>query len=171
MSTPVSPPAPAPVTGPVDPAHDLDAAHRAHLAATTPRATGTRIGDLEFSGQLNFLVTIGYLTKDQAAALFAWFKANGMMQLPALPDPTGAPSPSMYETLSTAIHFGTPAGVLHAEHGILDGIGDFFSGLLGGVTDLIDTTLGGVTAVLQAGTALVQAGSQLVGQLHELVAA
>jgi hypothetical protein len=155
MSTPSAPPA-------ADPVADLDAAHRAHVAATVPRASGTRISTLEFSGQLNFLVTIGYLTKDQGAALFGWFTTNGMTKLPALPDPAGAPSPSMYEILSTSIHFGTPAEALEpGAHGFLD----FFSGLLGSVGDLITTALTAVTTTLQAGTALVQAGSVLVGQL------
>jgi hypothetical protein len=164
MSTPAPPAA--------DPVADFDAAHRAHVAATTPRTTGTRISGLAFSGQLNFLVTIGYLTVDQGKALFDWFNANGMIKLPVLPDPAGAPSPSMYETLSTSIHFGTPAAALApGTHGILDDIGDFFSGLVDGVSDLIGTTLDGVTQVLQAGTALVQAGSVLVGQLHTLAAA
>jgi hypothetical protein len=161
MTTPSAPPV-------ADPVADLDAAHRAHAAATTARADGP-IDQFTFSGQLNFLVTIGYLTKDQASALFEWFTKSGMMKLPALPDPAGASSPSMYETLSTSIHFGTPPGATDpATHGVLSDIGDFFSGLLDSVGDLIGTTLDAVTTTLQAGTALVQAGSVLVGQLHTL---
>jgi hypothetical protein len=168
MSTSVSTPAPAPATGPANPAQDLDAADRAHSAAATPRADGTRIDGLTFSGQLNFLVTIGYLTKDQGKALFDWFNASGMMKLPVLPDPAGAPSPSMYETLSTSIHFNTPAGALDGTHGVLSDIGDFFTGAFEAAGDLIDTVLTGTATVLNAGTALVQATSVLVGQLHTL---
>jgi hypothetical protein len=164
MSTPAPPAA--------DPVADLDAAHRAHTAATTPRTDPTVSPQGIFLGQLSFLLTVGYITQDQSLALLNWFQTKGATPLPSLPDPVGIPGPSMYEIVSTSIHFNTPAGAMDpATHGILDDIGDFFSGLLGGVTDLIGTTLDGITTALQQGTALLQAGSQLVGQLHTLAAA
>jgi hypothetical protein len=148
---------------------DLEAAARAFAVTRKRRTTDAPPTFLEFSSQLNFFVTIGYLTTQQAEALFSWFLSSGMTRLPALPEPEGASPPTMYEILSTAIHFGTPQAVL--EGGDLAGadIGDFFSGLAHAIVDLVTTVTDGVTDVLEAGTALVQAGTQLVHELHDLV--
>ena len=37
-------------------------------------------------------------------------------------------------------------------------------------TAILAATINGVTSVLSQGTALLQAGTQLVGQLHDLIA-
>jgi len=158
MSTPSAPPVANP--------GDLDAANRAHNAATTPRAGSSPPDEATFLGQLSFLLTVGYVTKDQGAALLNWYQSKGATQLPSLPDPVGIPGPSMYEIVSTSIHFNTPAGATPGTHGFLD---DIFDSIFGGVSDVIGTALDGITTVLQTGTALVQAGSVLVGQLHALV--
>jgi hypothetical protein len=49
-------------------------------------------------------------------------------------------------------------------------IGDFFPGLVQGISDLVGTALDGVTSVLEAGTGLTQAGTELVHELHALTA-
>jgi hypothetical protein len=156
MSTPATPAA--------DPVADLDAAHRAHTAATASRTDPNVSPQGVFLGQLSFLLTVGYITQDQSLALLNWFQTKGATPLPSLPDPVGIPGPSMYEIVSTSIHFGTHGGATDS------GTHSIFDDIFGAVTDLIGTTLGGVTDVLSAGTALVQAGSMLVGQLHDLVA-
>ena len=157
--------------------HDLEAAARAFEAS---RNRGTADASLDpfaaFLGQISFLLTIGYLTKEQGQALIDWFNSSGMMKLPPHPDPPGAPQPSMYEMLSTQVHFGTPQAVLDLQDaGATDGmelaadIGDFFSGLLGAVGDLVGTVLDGVEETLQAGTALLHAATELVHAIHDTI--
>lgn len=158
-----------------DQLRDLDAADRAHLSIArrvstdaVPATADSAIpaGFLEFSGQVNFFVTVGYLTKDQGTALLDWYLARGVKILPVLEGPDGGPSPRMYELLSTAIHFGTPEAVRNPS---LEGdIGDFFSGLVDAIGGLIETVTDGVTDVLNAGTGLIQAATQFVHELHEL---
>ena len=70
------------------------------------------LSELQFAAQMNFLLTIGYLTEEQAAALFNWFHNGGRVKLPSLTGPEGISSTTMYEVLSTAIHFRRPPGVL-----------------------------------------------------------
>ena len=160
MSTPAPPAA--------DPVADLDAAHRAFAAATTPRTDPSASTEGNFLGQLSFLLTVGYITQDQSLALLNWYTTKGATPLPSLPDPVGIPGPSMYEIVSTSIHFNTPAGAMDpGTHSIF---GDIFDAIVSGVTDIISTTLNGITTVLQQGTALVQASSVLVGQLSTLAA-
>lgn len=149
---------------------NLEAAAGAHEAVTRARPTGPVAPDvLTFSSQLQFLLTIGYLTKDQADALLRWFLSSGTMKLPALPAPAGVAGPAMYEILSTAVHFATPAGVVDIGDGAGADIGDFFAGLVQGIGDLIGTVTDGVTSILQAGTGLIEAGTQLVHEIHDLV--
>jgi hypothetical protein len=168
MSTPDAPPTSATDAGTIDPGRDLEAADRAFHAVTTRRPAGSPPDLLTFASQLQFLLTIGYLTKPQADALVAWFQSNGMMKLPALTGPDGISGPSMYEILSTSIHFGTPAvTAAQGTHGFLD----FFSGLVDDLGDLMGTVFDGVTSVLEAGTGLIQAGTQLVHEIHETLAA
>jgi hypothetical protein len=157
-----------PVPAAAGPVADLDAAHRAHAAATTPRTDSGASTQAVFLGQLSFLLTVGYITQDQSLALLNWYQNKGATPLPSLPDPPGIPGPSMYEIVTTSIHFNTPAGAMDpATHSF---IGDFFDAVAGAVTDIISTTLDGITSVLQQGTALVQAGSVALGQLHDLIA-
>ena len=137
--------------------------------AVRGRVKDSTVNEFDFTSQLSFLVTVGYLTKEQARVLLSWFLSQGMMRLPDLPSPDGVPSPTMYETLSTAIHFGTPPGALDAAGDGAPGVLEFFSGLVGIVTDAIGETLDGITDVLNAGTALLQAASGLVQDLHDLV--
>ena len=167
MSTPDNPPTSATAAaGMHDPGQDLEAADRAHQATTRRPPTAGPPDPITFAGQLSFLLTIGYLTKPQAAALFSWFQSNGTMKLPELAGPEGISGPTMYEILSTSIHFGTPQpGATHGS------IGDFFSGLANAVGDLISTVTDGVTEVLAGGTALIQAGTQLVQEIHTVLAA
>jgi hypothetical protein len=135
MSTPSAPPVASPV-------QDLDAAQRAHVAATTPRTATGPVDKITFIGQLSFLVTIGYLTKDQADALIAWFTSSGVTPPPPLPGPDGTASPSMYEILSTAIHFGAPAGdVDSATHGLLGTIGGMLDTAILAATDALASAL------------------------------
>jgi hypothetical protein len=151
-----------------DPAADLDAAHRAHTAATTPRTDPSATTQGNFLGQLSFLLTVGYITKDQSLALLNWYTTKGAAPLPSLPDPVGITGPSMYDMVSTSIHFHSLAGTTGpTTHSFL---GDLFDAAVSAVSDLISTTLDGVTSVLQQGTALLQAGTAFVGQLHELIA-
>jgi hypothetical protein len=162
--------------------NDLAVAERTfRMVSARPRGDGAVPDEISFSAQLQFLLTIGYLTKEQATVLFDWFHSQGMTKLPALPGPEGGPSPNMYEILSTKIHFGTPAEVrkriesagsgdsLAAGAILAGGIGDFFSSLLSGVADAIGTVLDGVTATLQAGAELLQAGAELVHQIHDII--
>jgi len=155
MSTPSAPPA-------TDAGQDLDAAHRAHVAATTPRTDGSTVDEVAFFGKLSFLVTIGYLSKDQAAALIAWVNSGGLTPPPPLPDPDGIIGPSVYEMLITAIHFGAPAEAAdHTTHG-------FFGTLLSQVGQLVDTVIGGASDAL-ASSPLGTAGSALIGFLSGLI--
>jgi hypothetical protein len=149
---------------------DLDAAARAFQAIKKRPANGTP--DLiTFASQLQFLLTIGYLTREQAETLLRWFQSAGMIKLPMLPGPEGISGPTMYEVLSTAIHFGTPPEVFKVEGTgpVAADIFDFFSGLVSGVGDLIVTVTDGVGTVLEAGTGLIQAGTQLVHELHATI--
>jgi hypothetical protein len=140
---------------------DLDAAARA-FQATKRRTTDGAPNLITFASQLQFLLTIGYLTKEQATALVSWFQSSGTMALPALPGPDGIAGPTMYEILSTRIHFGTPPRP-GADGALEFDIGDFFSGLVSGLSDLASTVLDGVTDVLQAGT-------ELIHEIHEVLA-
>jgi hypothetical protein len=161
----------SPVTEAIDHERDFEAAARAFRTSRLRSADGAP--DLvTFASQLQFFLTIGYLTKEQAEALVRWFQSVGMMKLPPLPGPDGISGPTMSEILSTAIHFGTPQEVFDVEGigPVAAGIGDFFSGLVQGIGDLVDTALDGVTSVLEAGTGLIQAGTELVHELHALTA-
>lgn len=162
-----------------DQMRDLEAAARANAAIAkrdkadlAPPSTASTFprGFLEFSGQCNFFVTIGYLTKEQGEALVAWYFSSGTTKLPPLEGPSTGPTPRMYELLSTAIHFGTPQAVFDLSPEELAGadIGDFFSGLADAVSSLVTTVTEGVTDVLNAGTGLIHAATELVHELHEL---
>jgi hypothetical protein len=161
---------------------DLAVAERTfQMVSTRPRGADAVPDEISFSAQLQFLLTIGYLTKEQATVLFDWFHSQGMIKLPSLPGPAGGPSPNMYEILSTKIHFGTPAEVRKkleaagrgnspAIEGILaGGVLDFFSSLLSGVADTIGTILDGITETLHAGAELLHAGAELVHQIHDVI--
>jgi hypothetical protein len=168
MSTPDTPSTPATAAaGMHDPGQDLEAAARAFHASTARRPPAAAPDILTFASQLSFLLTIGYLTKPQADALLSWFKSNGTMKLPLLTGPEGISGPTMYEILSTSIHFGTPQSAAPGDADILD----FFSGLANAVGDLITTVTDGVTSVLTAGTGLIEAGTQLVHEIHTVLAA
>jgi hypothetical protein len=150
MSTPSAPPA-------TDLGQDLDAAHRAHVAATTPRTASGPVDELTFVGQLSFLVTVGYLTKDQAAALIAWFNSGGMTPPPPIGGPDGIIGPSMYEILSTAIHFGLPTATDSGTHGLLASIGS-----------MLDTAISAATDALQSALPTGPVSSAVVGFLQSL---
>ncbi len=161
----------------LDHQRDLEAAVRAnaavqdrggHLGTDEP---GIPRGFLQFSGQVNFFATIGYLSKEQADNLLQWYLASGMFKLPPLPGPDTGPTPRMYEILSTAIHFGTPKEVHDLSPEELAGadIGDFFSGLASAVGGLIGNVLDSVTDVLDAGTNMLHAATELVHEIHDLV--
>lgn len=166
-----------------DVARDLDAAARVNRAIRQGREAGDPPSFLLFSSQLQFLLTVGYLTTDQARALLDWFQSAGKTKLPPLAGPDGISGPTMYETLSTLIHFRTPAGVTDVVENALGlptegsddsgevfaDIGDFFSGLLQGIGDLLGTVTDGITEVLMAGTGLIEAATVLVRDLHDLV--
>jgi hypothetical protein len=157
---------------------DLEAAARAHAAIrdrhsgqVAPEPAGIPKGFLEFSAQISFFTTIGYVTQDQAGKLLQWYLASGLAKLPALPGPDTGPSPTMYEIITTAIHFGTPEAIRDMTPEELAGadIGDFFSGLASAVGDLFTTVADGVTEVLEAGTGLIHAATELVHELHEVI--
>lgn len=159
-------------TGVVDPAKDLESAARTFQMVRTKRATGSPPDLITFASSLNFLLTVGYLTKPQADALLAWFTSSGLTKLPDLPGPTTAAGATMYEILGTAIHFGTPQDVreLIASGVDLQGasfIGDFFSAVASAAMDLIGTVTDGIATVLEAGTALLQAGTELIHTVHD----
>jgi len=170
MSTPDGPSAPA-TAGTDDLERDLEAAARAFESTRKHGTAAAPPTLLEFASQLQFLLTIGYLTKDQAQALLAWFKSSGTVRPPKLAGPDGVAAPTMYEILTTAIHFGTPREVLDLEGIDLAGadILDFFAGVAQAVGDLVTTVADAVTEVLEAGTGLVQAATGLVHEIHELV--
>ncbi len=158
-----------------DQLRDLEAASRAHAAISrradagvVPATADSTLPDgfLEFSSQVDFFVTVGYLTQEQAKALLNWYLNRGLIVLPALDGPAGGPSPRMYELLTTAIHFGTPEAVRNPSPG--GDIGDFFSALASAVGGLIETVGDTITEVLNAGTGLVQAATQFVHELHDL---
>lgn len=156
-----------------DQERDFAAAQRA-FAATRPRSSPPdKLALIAFTSQLQFFLTIGYLTNDQATALVTWFKSNGISRLPKLEGPPGIGGPSMYEILSTRITVGTPTQVfdLTPEEFAAADIGDFFSGLVDAVSDLVSTVADGVTQILSAGTSLIQAGTQLVHEVHETLLA
>jgi hypothetical protein len=168
----MSVPGTVPGDGGADPVKDLEVASRTFHMVRTKRTAGSPPSLIEFASSLNFLLTIGYLTKEQADALVAWFTSSGLMKLPDLPGPTTtAAGTTMYEILGTAIHFGTPQDVreLIASGGDLQtaDIGDFFSALAAGVGDLFTTVTDGVVSVLDAGTALLQAGTEFIHALHD----
>jgi hypothetical protein len=161
-----------------DQLRDLEAAARAHAAVrdrhsgqVAPEPAGIPRGFLEFSAQLSFFTTIGYLTQDQANQLLQWYLNSGMVKLPVLAGPDTGPTPKMYEIITTAIHFGTPAEIRDLSPEELAGadIGDFFSGLASAIGDLVSTVSDGVTQVLDAGTGLIQAATELVHELHEVI--
>lgn len=155
----------------IDLAKDLESAARTFRIVRTRRATDSPPDLITFASSLNFLLTVGYLTKPQADALIVWFTSSGLTKLPDLPGPTTVAGTTMYEILSTAIHFGTPQSVreLIASGVDLQGadILDFFSGLASAVGDLFTTVTDGITTVLDAGTALLQAGTQFIHALHD----
>jgi hypothetical protein len=185
----------SPSTGiqvPADVQRDFDSAEQAFQIVQTRRHGDGPPDKFEFGAHLQFLLTIGYITKPQALALKQWFDNEGMIKLPDEPGPEGMPSPTMYEILATKIHFGTPEPVRRVIESRASVAGDsssgrrptdrvdgeeelaadvlgFFTGLLGGVADAITTVLDGVTTTLQAGTDLVHAASELVHELHDLV--
>jgi hypothetical protein len=157
---------------------DIEAAARAHAAVrdrhsgqVAPEPAGIPRGFLEFSAQVSFFTTIGYLTQDQANQLLQWYLNSGLFKLPVLPGPDNGPTPNMYEIMTTAIHFGTPAEIrdLSPEELATADIGDFFSGLASAVGDLVSTIADGVTQVLEAGTGLIEAATALVHELHEVI--
>lgn len=151
MSTPSAPPA-------THADQDLDAAHRAYMAATTARTTTGPVDEITFLGQLSFLVTVGYLTKEQADALIAWFNGGGMTPPPPLPGPDGIPSPSMYEILTTAIHFGLPAEATDSGT----------HGLIGSIGDMLDTAIHAATSALASALPTGPVSSAVVGFLDSL---
>ena len=149
-----------------DPSQDLAAASRAAQAVRGGRPTGP-VDRTTFFGQVSFLTTIGYLTNDQAQALITWFLNRGATPLPNLPGPDNIPSPKMYDILATSIRFNTPKDPAPADADIFD----WFSGALDAIGDLITTTTDGIAHVLDSGTALVQAGTQLVMAIGTVLAA
>jgi hypothetical protein len=148
-----------------DVSKDLDAADRAFRAAST-RRTGKEVPDLlTFVSQISFLTSIGYLTRPQADALVSWFQSHGTEKLPALAGPDGINGPTMYELLTTQIHYFTPRRPATEDEGFLD----FFSGVIDAVSGLIETVVDGAVDILHAGTALVQAGTQLVYEVGAVI--
>jgi hypothetical protein len=169
MSSSHAPTTPTTETGSKrDHERELDTAAR-FAAARKAGTTDAPPSEFDFLNKLSFFVTIGYLTKDQATALFEWFHSSGMKKLPPLEGPAGVQPPTMYEILSTAIHFGTPREVLEGQDLSGADIGDFFSGLAHAVGDLVGGVLDDVSGVLDSATALLQAASQLVHEVHDAV--
>jgi hypothetical protein len=157
---------------------DIEAAARAHAAVrdrhsgqVAPEPAGIPRGFLEFSAQVSFFTTIGYLTQDQANQLLQWYLNSGLFKLPVLAGPDTGPSPKMYEIITTAIHFGTPEAIrnMTPEELATADILDFFSGLASTIGDLVSTVSDAVTQVLDAGTGLIQAATELVHELHDVI--
>lgn len=144
---------------------EFEAAERAFRTASTRRAKAEPPDFLSFASQMQFLLTIGYLTKPQAEALLAWFQSSGTAKLPALAGPDGVASPTMYEVLSTAVHFRTPPGDLTDDEGIVE----FFSGLVDAVGDLIGIVTDGATDLLMGAGVVIEAGAHAIHELHDLV--
>lgn len=139
----------------------LDIAHAANESIKSGRQNGTPPSEFDFTAQLSFLLTIGYLTREQAGVLLQWFQSAGALKLPDLPGPESAPQPRMYELITTRIHFPPRVSATGPEN--------FFDDLAHAVTSLVTDVLDGVTEVLDAATSTLQAAGALVHEVHDLV--
>jgi hypothetical protein len=74
----------SPGAGVVDPAKDLESAARTFQVVRTKQATGSPPDLITFASSLNFLLTVGYLTKPQADALLACTKFWGRQSISGL---------------------------------------------------------------------------------------
>ena len=139
----------------------LDLVNNASQVAKRGRDLETPLTIFEFTERLTFLLMVGYLTHEQAAALHDWFDKQGAMKLPDLPGPEGVAGPRMYEILATKIHFG--------PQGATSGPENIFSDFVHAVAGAIDTVITDTIAVLEAGTALLHAGTELLHEVHEIL--
>jgi hypothetical protein len=140
----------------------LDHAAAANQASRA-QPSGSPVTIFEWTERLSFLLTVGYLTREQAGALHDWFEQQGAMPLPDLPGPEGVSGPRMYEMLTTRIHFG-PRGATKGPENIFE---DFASAVAGVIDSVVSSTID----VLSAGTALLQAGTDLLHEVHEILQA
>lgn len=66
-----------------DVVRDFQAAARMSQVVRKGREVDDPLSELQFAAQLNFLLTIGYLTEEQAAALFNWSTTGAGSSCPA----------------------------------------------------------------------------------------
>lgn len=140
----------------------LQAANQSNQMAKKARNNDEPLTLFAFTQQLSFLLTIGYLTNEQAAALHDWFDKQGAVKLPDLPGPDGITGPRMYELMATRIHFAPQGGAVGPEN-IFEDIGH-------ALTSLASTVIDETVRLLEAGTGLLQAGTELLHELHTILA-
>ncbi len=139
----------------------LDMAGAASTVSRGGKQKGVPPTQFEFTLQLSFLLTIGYLTKDQAGVLSQWFDSSGALKLPDLPGPDTGPQPRMYELITTRIHFAPRPSATGPEN--------IFEDIASAVSDFVGDVLDSVTGVLDAATTTLQAAASLVHEVHDLV--